>query len=167
MTSKTVCNVLVSTNAVSYTHLVGTRTKGRFQAMGMRFSRSLENKTLLREYADRKTKVSNAPQTVKERICKRVGRTWKNRQKQLSAYIRNGNVPGESCQKRWRDILSTHPDKESEGQVINSLNVNGRLQGKCVKKSTRSILSLFTNKACRVAALTQTIYTIHTMFPRI
>ena len=42
---------------------VGTRTKGSFQVMGMRFSRSLENKTLLCEYADRKTKVSNAPQT--------------------------------------------------------------------------------------------------------
>ena len=38
---------------------IGTRTKGRFQAMKMRFLRSLENKTLLREYMDRKTKIIN------------------------------------------------------------------------------------------------------------
>ena len=57
---------------------IGTRMKGRFQAMGMRFLRSLENKTSLRKYADRKTKVINAPQAVKEQLCKRV---WRKRQK--------------------------------------------------------------------------------------
>ena len=51
---------------------IGTRTKGRFQAMKMRFRRSLENKTLLCEYADRKTKIIKTPQAVKKRICKRV-----------------------------------------------------------------------------------------------
>ena len=40
----------------------GMRTKGRFQAMEMRFLRSLENKTSLREYADRETNVINTPQ---------------------------------------------------------------------------------------------------------
>ena len=130
---------------------IGTRTKRRFQAIEMRFLRNLENKTLLREYADRKTKVINAPQAVKERICKRV---WKKRQKQLSAYISNSNVPGESCHKGWRELLSTHPHKEREGQVINSLSVNGRLQGKFVTKLNRTIPLLFTNKMW-VTALTQ------------
>ena len=41
---------------------IGMRTKGRFQAMEMRFLRSLENKTSLREYADRETNVINTPQ---------------------------------------------------------------------------------------------------------
>ena len=84
----------------------GTRTKGRFQAMKMRFRRSLENKTLLCEYADRKTKIIKKAQAVKKRICKRVEK--KKRQIKLSAYINNGNMTGGSCQKGWGEPFSTH-----------------------------------------------------------
>ena len=124
---------------------IGTRTKGRFQAMEMRFLRSLENfKTLLRKYAGRKTREKkNESHTVSERAIKKL---TKKREKKPRAYISNGNVPEGSCRKGWHQ--HTLMKRERGRQVKNSLGVNGRLQGKCETKPTKSIPLLITNKMC-------------------